>query len=115
MKSVLESLLKRHGNTLTDWMGFTINKKNPYTYHHIQKSCDRGKKTIENGAVLGRQSHRFLHFIEKKNPDLYEEWNDLFREINQSEDVLKEEHYDKIKVLRQRGYDIENHYMKRKK
>ena len=35
-----------------DWMGFKITKKNPYSFHHIVKSCDGGKTIINNFAIL---------------------------------------------------------------
>ena len=77
MKAVLERLVERHGTYGVDWMGFTLSKKNPLTYHHIIKECEKGKKTVENGAPLTKQAHAFLNCLERVKPDLYEEWNEL--------------------------------------
>lgn len=113
MKAVLERLQERHGTYGVDWMGFTLSKKNPLTYHHIQKESDKGKRTIENGAPLTRRAHMFLNCLERTKPELYDEWNDLFKEINKSEAPLTEEHKAKIKVLRQKGEQIEQSYLKK--
>ncbi len=100
MNAVLKQLVEKFGTYEVDWMGFTLNKKNPLTYHHIQKDCDDGKKTIENGAPLTRKAHRLLNCIEKNDTDLYDEWNALFREINESGVPPTEEQQEKIKTLR---------------
>lgn len=50
---------------------FTGVKKD-LTYHHIDKACDGGPKTIENGAILSSNSQKWLHcHIEMKDIDLY--------------------------------------------
>lgn len=70
-------------NTISyDWMGYSINKKNRLTYHHIVKKCDGGEESIYNGALLGRISHNLLHSLEQTNPFIYEKWNELFTKIN---------------------------------
>ena len=114
MKGVLERLVERHGTYGVDWMGFTLSKKNPLTYHHIKKESDKGKKTVENGAPLTKDAHRFLNCLERMKPELYDEWNDLFLDINRSEAPLTMEHKEKIKTLRKKGESIENYYRKKK-
>ncbi len=115
MKAVLERLVERHGTYGVDWMGFSLSKKNPLTYHHIIKECEKGKKTVENGAPLTKQAHAFLNCLERVKPDLYVEWNELFTEINRSEAPPSEEHVEKIKVLRKKGEVIEQLYKKSRK
>ena len=112
MKAVLEKLVERHGTYGVDWMGFTLTKKNPLTYHHIQKDSEKGKKTLDNGAPLSKNAHRFLNCLERVKPDLYIEWNDLFREINATASPPTVEHKRKIKTLRQKGENLENFYLK---
>lgn len=114
MKAVVERLIERHGTYGVDWMGFELRRKNPLTYHHIQKDCDKGKKTMDNGALLSKKAHRFLNCLELESPDLYEEWNALFAEINQSKAPLTSIHQEKIKTLRQKGKKIEDTFMRRK-
>ena len=41
-----------------------LTKKNYITLHHILKRELGGKTSIENGALLSRLMHEYLHFIE---------------------------------------------------
>lgn len=111
MKAVVESLVIRHGTYKIDWMGFALSKKNPLTYHHIRKNCDKGKKTLENGALLSKKGHRFLNFLENNCPELYQEWNLLFEEINRSNLPIDEKEEQKIKTLREKGLHLENKFI----
>ena len=58
-------------------------------FHHLKKKCDGGPATIENGALLNRDAHDYLHKQEGKQ--LYEELNEclelykLCYELNESE------------------------------
>lgn len=60
-------------------------------YHHLIKKCNGGKETIDNGALLNRTAHDFLHEQEHKNKQLYEELNEclilykLCLELNEQE------------------------------
>ena len=56
-----------------DFMGYVINNPKELTYHHliIQKKHG-GKKTKENGAILLKKAHKYLHFIEKKDKELFQ-------------------------------------------
>lgn len=49
--------------------------KKRLTYHHLEKKCDGGENTLDNGAVLNREAHDFLHYLERTDPELYEEIN----------------------------------------
>ena len=69
---------------------------------------------MENGALLSRKGHRFLNCLEIAYPDLYEEWNALFVDINRSKAPLTETHKQKIKTLRRKGERIEESFMNRK-
>jgi len=114
MKAVLEKLIERHGIYEVDWMGFELSRKNPLTYHHIKKNCDKGKKTLENGAPLTKKAHILLNCLEQESPELYNEWNDLFKEINQSEVPPTVEHLEKIKSLRKKSDEIKRNMKNRK-
>ncbi len=65
-----------------DWLNFKITRENPITYHHIDKREFGGKKTIDNGALLTRTSHQYLHLIESKEDKLYYAINQLLKLIN---------------------------------
>ena len=62
------------------------------SYHHlIIKACDGGQSTVENGALLNREVHTFLHSEENRNKQLYNELNEclilykLCLELNETE------------------------------
>ena len=63
-------------------MGFKINKISDLTFHHIIKAEDGGDYSLENGAILTKKTHDFLHCIEGKNHLTYDEINRLFKIIN---------------------------------
>lgn len=50
--------------------------KERLNYHHIVKKEHGGKETIDNGAVLNREAHDYLHKQERNNKQLYEELNE---------------------------------------
>lgn len=64
------------------WMGYEVKRDNPFTFHHIQKKCHNGKLEINNGAILTRNAHEFLHIIESRDLDMYEYINAILKEIN---------------------------------
>jgi len=59
--------------------------------HHVKKQSESGKTTIENGAVLNREVHTYLHEQEYKDKQLYNELNEclilykLCLELNETE------------------------------
>ena len=64
------------------WMNYNLVKKD-VTYHHIQKDCDGGKKTIENGALLMPIAHQYLHLIENMEIEAYVRLNEIFKKVNE--------------------------------
>lgn len=54
------------------------------TYHHIWKKCYGGNNSVENGALLCRQIHEWLHYAEKNNPGLYHLINECLRLYKES-------------------------------
>ena len=52
------------------------NSESNLTYHHIKKKCRGGCNDIDNGALLNRIIHSFLHSLERNDPTLYEEINE---------------------------------------
>jgi hypothetical protein len=65
-----------------DWMGYKLTRKNFPTFHHLVKKCDGGSLSIENGAVLGKNDHTYLHIIEYKDYEMYLYINNILKEIN---------------------------------
>lgn len=56
-----------------DFMGYSLNKGDIYTAHHlIIPARHGGKLTRQNTAVLcGQSSHPYLHTIEQKDEELF--------------------------------------------
>ena len=64
-----------------DWMNYKL-VKDEVSYHHIIKSCNGGKKSVENGALLMPIAHQYLHLIENMEIETYTRLNEMFRQIN---------------------------------
>ena len=56
-----------------DFMGYSLQKNDIYTYHHLIISARAGGATsVENGAILcEKTSHEYLHLIEKSERDIF--------------------------------------------
>lgn len=56
-----------------DFMGYCLQKKDIYTFHHLIIPNRKGGKMEKwNGAILcGQTSHPYLHLIECKEPDMF--------------------------------------------
>lgn len=84
MKAVTREMLKIYKPLSNmDWMNYRIVNKQDLTFHHIQKREDFGRETIENGALILKHSHQYLHLIEYKDLKTYDAINKIFKYINQ--------------------------------
>lgn len=81
-----------------DWMNYKLVKKD-ITYHHIQKRCDKGTQTLENGCLLMPIAHQYLHLIECKDIDTYIAINKIFKYVNQQRYEPTEEQREIIEYL----------------
>ncbi len=112
---VWNETLKIYQTKDVDWMGYKVTKDNKLTAHHIDKKnpsdkrLPRGKTKIGNIAPLTRHGHDVLNCMEKNNPDLFEEWQQLFRDICTTQAPPNEEHLGRIILIRRKskenGYD----------
>lgn len=80
MDNVLKTLINIYNMTDTDWMGYKLQDR--YSYHHIIKRCQKGERTINNGAVLYLSSHSYLHTIEYYDLQKYIFINNILKDIN---------------------------------
>lgn len=65
-----------------DWLNYKLVKEK-ISYHHCIKRSDGGKRTIENGALLMRDTaHPYLHLIEILDIDTYNAINKIFQVVN---------------------------------
>ena len=69
-----------------DFMGYTYNSIKDLSFHHIQKACEGGQKTIDNGSLLNKNtSHPYLHIIECKELSMYLMINSILLDINRQQ------------------------------
>lgn len=112
---VWNETLKIYQPIFLDWMGYKITKTNKLTAHHIDKKnpsdrrVPRGKTKIGNIAPLTEHGHLVLNCMEQNNPQLFEEWQDLFRDICSTYAPPNVEHQQRIILMRRKskenGYD----------
>lgn len=78
------------------WMGYTICRDNPFTYHHIKEKRFGGKVTLENGALLTSYAHADLNTLEHVKPYYYNKLNSMFMELNATLAPPTKEYYEEI-------------------
>ena len=84
LKEVTKLLIQIYGDQGHDWMNYYLDKNNPYTFHHIKKKSQGGGYTLDNGALLTRLAHSYLHTIEQYDNETYLKLNLIFKRINES-------------------------------
>lgn len=92
--SKIRELIKIYGNSC--WMGYSLTRNNPYTFHHIREKCKGGKRGVKNGALLTVYAHRDLNVIERNLKKYYIELNEMFRYLNDSKMPPTAEYYREI-------------------
>lgn len=89
-----------------DWMGFPITKRNKLTYHHIEEARKGGPESVDNGALLTIKAHAELHQVEHRDKKLYEEYQNLFRTINDSKQHPTQEMKAKMAELKKKAETV---------
>ena len=84
MKPVTREMIKIWKMKDVDWMGYKLQKRDTFTFHHlIVPAREGGLYSINNGAILcGRTSHPYLHVIERIDYDRFLYITSLLIEIN---------------------------------
>ena len=98
--TIIDFMKEIYNTQYKDWMGFKITKENPLTYHHIIKEEDGGNKTLDNGALLTKLAHSYLHMIEIYDESLYIMLNTILKRINDSKTKpTKDDYYEIINIF----------------
>lgn len=74
MKSIKIRLIKKFKiiNLGYDFMGYSLQKEDSYSFHHIIPSRAGGLTEDSNGAILcTHTSHPYIHLIELMDEDIY--------------------------------------------
>lgn len=84
MRDITKRMIKIYNLDKLCFMGYTLDKT--ASFHHIVKREDGGKEVIENGAVLNKNAHEYLHIIEYKDIGTYIAINKILKIINEQRD-----------------------------
>lgn len=105
---ILKQMLEIYQPDGIDWMGYKVSRKNPYTFHHIQERRNGGRSVISNGAILTKQAHAYLNYLEQFCPMAYDEYQAIFKWINSYNGPIPPDDYEYIyDELYALAYDIE--------
>jgi hypothetical protein len=114
MDTTLETLIMVYKMQDIDWLGYKLNES--FTYHHLIKKCDGGKRIFNNGAVLYETSHSYLHRIEYYDFEKYVYINNILKEVNNQRYMTTIEQLIKIDyVLKQFEEEHKNYISNRGK
>ena len=88
-----------YGTEEYDWLGDRVFDSEKLTKHHIIKKELGGENGISNYALLTPKSHRLMHLLEERDPELYEDINNMFLVLNRSLKAPTREYYKQINNL----------------
>lgn len=110
MKEVTQEMIDEWRMTNMDWMGYTLEEGEFFSFHHlIVPKRFGGKVEVNNGAILIKQaSHDYLHVIERTERKLFEEITWVLREINEQRYMPTKEQLQRIRQVLEY---FENRYM----
>jgi len=109
MSDILKVMIKIWDMASIDWLGYDNEER--YSFHHLIKKSNGGKKIISNGAVLHQNSHAYLHTIEYYDLDKYIFLNKILREVNNQKYMTSKEQLKQIRYVLlefQREYEGKN-------
>lgn len=98
MNDVKLEMIKIYKTYEYDWMNFKIIDEE-LTYHHIIKEENGGKVSLDNGALLTKRAHEYLHMIERMDLEIYEKINDILKDINTQKHEPNYRQREKINLL----------------
>lgn len=99
MKHRTSKLVRMYELTDSCFMGFPLTKDSKFTYHHLIKKEYGGDNSLENGAVLTREAHALLNYLEMNYYDIYYQINNKLIEINKMKKHPTKEQINDIKRL----------------
>ena len=97
-----------------DWLGDKIKNTSKLTKHHIVKKEFGGENGVSNYALLTEKSHKLIHLLEEKDPQLYDKLNYMFLELNRSLKPPTRTYYRRINELLNKNKEITRSKGKRK-
>ncbi len=74
-------------------------KGNRLTFHHLEKRCEGGGETVENGSLILGVPHENLHcYFEKESRHFYDQINLCIQEYKLARMRMSEEHGDLLYI-----------------
>ncbi len=95
----VKMMLSIYGTSEFDWLGDIVTDVNKLTRHHIVKKENGGENGISNYALLTPKSHHLVNMLEEQEPEVFEQINAMFLELNRSIQPPTQAYYDKIKKI----------------
>lgn len=97
MSDILRVMIKIWDVNTMDWLGYDNLER--YSFHHLIKKSDGGKKIISNGAVLHQSSHSYLHTIEYYDLDKYIFLNNILKKVNEQKMFTTKKQLEQIRYV----------------
>ena len=97
MSDILRVMIKIWEMSSIDWLGYDNEER--YSFHHLIKKSNGGKKIISNGAVLHQNSHAYLHTIEYYDLDKYLFLNKILKQVNEQKMMTTKEQLIQIRYV----------------
>ena len=97
MSDLMRLMIQIWDMDTTDWLGYDNEEK--YSFHHLTKKCNGGKRIISNGAVLHQSSHSYLHTIENYDLDKYLFLNRILKDVNSQLMMTTKEQLEQIRYV----------------
>jgi len=82
-----------------DFLGYTFDSKKELTFHHIQPKNYDGKTTYDNGALLIKTSHNYIHTIENYDFKMFVELSQILKDEHKCRAITKEHLLEIKKIL----------------
>ena len=114
MNEDIKEMINIYNTFDVDWMGDKIESLSDLTRHHIVKKEKNGENNINNYALLTKNSHQLIHYIEINYNKEYIFINKLLLELNKSKEPPTNDYYHNIlKILKKIKKEIKNKNRKR--
>lgn len=108
MKHKTKRMIRIYELTDKCFMGFSVKQDSKFTFHHCIKKEYGGSNSIDNGAILTKEAHQFLNYLEINNYELYYLINCILIEISKGKQHPSNEQWKEIHDLIVQYYRIKS-------
>ena len=109
MNQDIEIMVRLYETYDVDWIGCEFSRISELTRHHIVKREKGGENGISNYALLTKESHAFIHYLEEHYYKEYVQLNELFLALNMSLKPPTAEYYEEVRrIVKRVKKDMKN-------